>query len=42
MSYDYGFNNRVGTFTWKQEFIFDLSGNAPKIVAARVGQMFEA
>ena len=37
-----GFNNRVGTFTWKQEFIFDLSGNAPKIVAARVGQMFEA
>lgn len=37
-----GFNNSVGTFTWKQDFVFDLSGDTPKIVAAHVGQTFEA
>ena len=36
-----GINNSVGTFTWKQEFVFDLSGNQPEIVATSIGQAFE-
>ena len=35
-------NNRVGTFVWKQEFVFDLSGDLPKITSARIGQTFDA
>ena len=35
-------NNRVGTFVWKQEFVFDLSGDQPKITSARIGQTFDA
>lgn len=35
-------NNRVGTFAWKEEFVFDLSGDQPKIASARIGQTFDA
>ena len=35
-------NNVIGSFAWKQEYDFDLSGDRPQIVSARVGQTFEA
>lgn len=35
-------NNVVGSFAWKQEYEFDLTGDRPQIVSAKVGQTFEA
>ena len=35
-------NNVVGSFAWKQEYVFDLTGVQPRIVSANVGQTFEA
>ena len=35
-------NNVIGSFAWKQEYEFDLTGDRPQIVSARVGQTFEA
>ena len=35
-------NNLVGTFAWKQEFVFDLSTNPPKIASASVGQSIDS
>lgn len=32
----------VGSFTWKQEFVFDLSGDKPTIKSARIGQSLDA
>ena len=32
----------IGTFTWQQEFVFDLTGDQPRIVAAHIGQQLEA
>ena len=32
----------IGTFTWQQEFVFDLTGDQPKIVSAHIGQQLEA
>ena len=32
----------VGSFAWKQEYVFDLTGVQPRIVSANVGQTFEA
>ena len=35
-------SNVVGSFAWKQEYVFDLTGVQPRIVSANVGQTFEA
>ena len=34
--------NPIGSFTWQQEFVFDLTGDQPKIVEAHIGQQLEA
>ena len=32
----------IGSFTWQQEFVIDLTGDQPKIVSAHIGQQLEA
>ena len=32
----------IGSFTWQQEFVVDLTGDHPKVVSAHIGQHLEA
>ena len=32
----------IGSFTWRQEFVIDLTGGQPRIVSAHIGQQLEA
>ena len=39
---DSGYDSLVGRFDWTQEFSFDLSGDTPKLVSAKIGQSIDA